>query len=228
MDSAVILANRCYTHLRAGQLEQCLEDSNQALRCLQAWPTARRPPKKPARPAGLDPPFLDDPTFKHPDQQKQGEVDWLMKHNGGSVKDLPSLPLEYEWVKDTAERDPNAWIAIRKKMPKATIDAIRKATVQLQDALYTRNPFVIREQAKLALDLNRVGAGPSAKAISQSEEYADKLQKHEDEKRLEREKEEEALREELEECVLEEELAPNRPGVACTGFGHLHPTERTR
>jgi len=87
---------------------------------------------------------------------------------------------------------------------------------------------ISREQAKLALDLNRVGEGPSAKAITQAEEYADKLEKHDKEKQLERERQEETLREELEECVLEEELAPNRAGVACTGFGHLHPTERTR
>eukprot|EP00971_Amphidinium_carterae_P300408 5968783-Amphidinium_carterae.3 len=33
-------------------------------------------------------------------QVKQGEVDWLMKHQGGGTDTLPELPVEYEWVKD--------------------------------------------------------------------------------------------------------------------------------
>ena len=29
----------------------------------------------------------EDPTFVHPDQQNQGEREWLMKHNGGNAKE---------------------------------------------------------------------------------------------------------------------------------------------
>lgn len=151
-----------------------------------------------------------------------------MKHSGGTVKDLPPLPVEYEWVKDAAEKSDNAWIAIRKKMPKATIDAIRRATVQLQDVLYTRRPFLIRQQVEVAIEQNKAGEGPSAKAIHQSQEYADKLEEHEKEKQLEFKKQDEDLQQEFQECRLEEELAPVRSGVAKAGFGHGHPTERTR
>jgi len=227
-ESAVIHANRCFARLRAGQLQECLADSEAALQCLRMWPTARRPPATPSRPSRLDPPYIDDPTFKHPDQQKQGEVDWLMKHSGGSTKDLPTLPSEYEWIKDAAEKSDNAWIAVRRKMPQATIDTIRKATRELQDVLYLRKPYAVREQVRVAIEQNKAGEGPSAKAIRQAEEYADRLEEHEKEKRLEREKQEDALRQEHEETVLEEVLAHTRSGVAQTGFGHSHPVERTR
>merc|ERR1711974_446669 len=107
---------------------------------------ARSAPKAPSRPARLDPPLLDDPTFVHPDSVKQGEVDWLMKHSGGdpSKEALPPLPSEYEWVRDTAEKNDHSWIAIRKKMSKVVQDAIRTSTRELQDALYLRNPKAIR------------------------------------------------------------------------------------
>lgn len=42
-----------------------------------------------------------------------------MKHNGGGVKELPGLPDDYEWIKDAAEKDANAWIAVKKRMSKA-------------------------------------------------------------------------------------------------------------
>jgi len=229
-DSAVLYANRCHAKLRAGKLQECLADSELVLQALRRWPTARRAPKKPERPAGLEPPFIDDPTFKHPDEQKQGEesVDWLMKHGGGTWKDLPSLPPDYEWVKDAAEKADDSWIAIRKKMPKATQDAIRRATVNLQDVLYTRKPSIIREHIERAIDLNKQGEGPSNKAIRQSTEYAEKLEEHE-KSREAREKEEEAeLRQELEQDDLEDQMADNRSGVANSGFGHGHPVESSR
>jgi len=227
-ESAVIFANRCFVKLQAGQLHNCIKDADTALHCLRQWPAARRAPKPPARPSRLDPPYLDDPTFKHPNEVKQGDVDWLMKHNGGTRHDLPDLPPEYEWVKDAAERDENAWIAVRKKMTKATIDAVRRATVQLQDALYARNPQVILEQLKLASDLNKAGEGPSNKALYQANEYVKKLQDHLEEKASERETVELELKQEMEECDLEELLAPVRSGVAQTGFGRNHPVEKTR
>jgi len=226
--SAVIVANRTFARLRAGQYQECVEDGATALDLLKQWPTARRAPKKPERPAHLDPPFLDDPTFTHPDQQKQGEVDWLMKHGGGSSKDLPSLPLEFEWVKDVAEKNENSWIAIRKKMPKATIDAIRRATVKLQDVLYTRNPRLVREQIEVAIEENRAGEGPSGKAIRESGEFADKLEAYEKERETEREKELEEARQEIEDYDLDAALAATRTGVAQTGFGRGHPLERTK
>merc|ERR1719253_377346 len=109
-ESAVVYANRCFAHLRAGHLEQSVKDADKALDLLKQWPVARRAPKAPARPTRLDPPMLDDPTFVHPDEKKQGEVDWLMKHSGGDTSNLPALPPEYEWVKDVAEKgNDNAW-----------------------------------------------------------------------------------------------------------------------
>ncbi|CAK0902885.1 unnamed protein product, partial [Prorocentrum cordatum] len=158
-----------------------------------------------------------DPTFKHPDEQNQKEVDWLMKHGGGTVENLPSLPVEYEWIKDANESG-DAWIAVRKKMPKATIDAIRQATVKLQDALYTRQPDVIRDHVKLAIELNRAGEGPSNKAIHQAEEYAGKLEEHEKERAAEREREENELKEELEDRVGREAV-PRRELVCALGLG---------
>mmetsp|Transcript_54545 Transcript_54545/g.157738 ORF Transcript_54545/g.157738 Transcript_54545/m.157738 type:complete len:596 (+) Transcript_54545:1-1788(+) len=225
---AVIYANRSFARLRAGRSEACIDDGKAALEKLKEWPTARRAPKRPVLAARLDPPFLDDPTFKHPDEVKQGEVDWLMKHGGGNWKDLPSLPPEYEWVKDVAEKQDNAWIAIRKKMPKVTIDAIRRATSKLQDVLYSRNPRVIRAHLEVAIEENKAGEGPSNKALRQSEEYAEKLEVHEKEREAEREEERtEAIRE-IEDFDLDEAVAAVRSGVAQTGFGHGHPVERTR
>lgn len=176
----------------------------------------------------MDPPYLDDPTFKHPDEVKQGEADWLMKHNGGTSKDLPELPPEYEWVKDTAEKNDNAWIAIKKKMTRHTIEAIRRATTQLQDALYTRNPNAIRQQLPASIDLNKTGLGPSNKAIREAQEYCEKLDEYAKEQEAERQKQEEELKQELETCDLQDELASMRSGVARAGFGRSHPVENTR
>mmetsp|Transcript_43628 Transcript_43628/g.102885 ORF Transcript_43628/g.102885 Transcript_43628/m.102885 type:complete len:832 (-) Transcript_43628:60-2555(-) len=227
-DSAVLLSNRCFAHLRAGNLQACLADGEQVLALLKQWPIARRAPKAPARPSRLDPPYLDDPTFKHPDEVKQGEVEWLMKHQGGGSDALPELPPEYEWVKDVAEKSDDAWIAIKKKMSKATIDRIRRATSQLQDALYTRNPQVIREQVEIAIPLNKAGEGPSSKAIHQCSEYAQKLEDHARDQEQEKAREEGELRQEVEECDLTEELALMRRGRARAGFSASHPTESLR
>ncbi|CAE8705742.1 unnamed protein product [Polarella glacialis] len=227
-ESAVVHANRCFARLKAGQLRECLEDADAALGLLRRWPTAQRAPKAPARPTRLDPPYLDDPTFKHPDQAKQNEVDWLMKHNGGSTKDLPGLPPEYEWVKDAAEKGDTAWIAVRRKMPKIVIDAIRQTTGHLQDAMYTRQPILIRQQVVVAIDQNKGGEGPSYKAIKQAEEYATKLEEHDKEREADREKEEADARQEAAEFDLEENLAPRRVGLGQAGFGHGHPLSRTR
>ena len=37
----------------------------------------------------------EDPTFVHPDQQNQGEREWLMKHNGGNAKEPREFWLRY-------------------------------------------------------------------------------------------------------------------------------------
>lgn len=224
-ESAVLYANRSLVRLRMGKLPESEQDAETALHYLKQWPVSRKAPKGPARPARLEPPYLDDPTFKHPDEVKQGEVDWLMKHNGGTSQDLPPLPPEYEWIKDVAEKSDNAWIAVRKKMSKAAIDAIRDATRQLQDALYTRCPRTIRDQVTHASDLNRTGEGPSSKAIIQAEEYAKKLEDHAKERVAEQLQEQEELQRDLNECQLEEELAFSRPGVVRVGFCRGHPVE---
>jgi len=227
-ENAVIAANRCQAHLRAGQIRECLQDADAALEALKRWPCASKAPKLPSRPARLDPPYLDDPTFVHPDKQKQGEVDWLMKHSGGSVKDLPGLPDEYEWVKDVAEQNDNAWIAVKRKMSKITIDAIKRATSQLQDTLYMRKPWVIRQQVEVAIDQNKAGEGPSAKAIGQAKDYASKLEEHEAEQEAERAKLEADKQQEVDEFDLEESLSSRRSGLGQTGFGLSHPVEKTR
>lgn len=227
-ESAVVYANRCFARLRADDLHGCIEDADATLNYLKQWPIARRAPKKPSRPARLDPPMLDDPTFSHPDSVKQGEVDWLMKHSGGDSKNLPPLPQEYEWIKDVSEKNDDAWIAIRKKMSKATIDAIKESTRVLQDTTYTRNPRVILDQVQYAIELNKHGEGPSAKAITQAEEYAKKLEAHFKEVEAERLQDEEQIRQEIEECDLEECLDLTRTGVARTGFSRTHPVECTQ
>eukprot|EP00440_Ansanella_granifera_P036408 gb/GFBE01039507.1/.p1 GENE.gb/GFBE01039507.1/~~gb/GFBE01039507.1/.p1 ORF type:complete len:1003 (+),score=281.85 gb/GFBE01039507.1/:1-3009(+) len=227
-ESAVIFANRSFAQLRAGQLKECLRDADAALEAMKRWPCANKAPKAPARPTRLDPPYLDDPTFKHPDQQNQGERDWLMKHNGGSTKDLPGLPPEYEWIKDVAEKNDNAWIAVRRKMPQAVIDAIKRNTAQLQDAVYMRQPYVIRQQIEVAISQQKAGEGPSNQAIKQAEDYAVKLEENDKEQEAEREKEEALKKQEADEFDLEEALAPRRSGLGQAGFGHNHPVERTR
>jgi len=225
-ESAGVRANRCFAKLRAGKLEASLEDGEAAIGFLKRWPVATRAPKKPAKPARLDPPYVDDPTFKHPDEAVQKEHDWLMKHGGGTKDNLPSLPPEYEWVKDAAEKD--QWIAIRKKMTQRAIDTVKRNTRQLQDAVYARNHKLIREAIVCGLDTNRVGEGPSDRALRQAEDYAQKVEDYEKERDLEKQKDDELLRQELEECDLEQQLTPNRSGVAQTGFSRAHPVEKTR
>jgi len=227
-ESAVVYANRCIANLRAGKLEECINDANTALTFLKQWPAARKAPKPPARPTRLDPPMLHDPTFTHPDEKKQGEVDWLMKHSGGDSSNLPALPPQYEWVKDVAEKNDNAWIAIRKKMSKATMDAIRDSTKALQETLYSRNARVIREHLKSALDLNRHGEGPSDRALTQAEEYAQKVDEYQKEQDAERERDEAQIKQEIEEFDLEEALDPSRVGVAKAGFARANPVECTQ
>lgn len=227
-ESAVLFANRSFAHLQDGRLQECIADAEEGLRCLRLWPTARKAPDGPVRPSRLDPPYLDDPTFKHPDQLKQGEVDWILKHSGGCQKDLPAIPPEYEWVKDVAEKNDNAWIAIRRKFAKATIDAIRRATTELQDAMYTRRPLAIHQQIQVAMDQNRAGEGPSARAIRQAEEYAVKLEEHEKDTAAARAKLEEQIRLEASDFSLEDSLAALRAGRAQQGFALSHPVERTR
>ncbi|CAL1144882.1 unnamed protein product [Cladocopium goreaui] len=232
-ECAVVMANRCLAHLQTSQLQQCLEDASMALSALKRWPVARSI-KKPKRPTRLDPPYLDDPTFVHPDKQNQGEREWLMKHNGGNAKELPGLPDEYEWIKDVAEKNENAWIAVKKRMSKVTFDAIKRATAELQDALYTRQPEVIRQQMEVAKDQNKVGEGPSSKAILQAEDYAKKLEDYAKEQEAQREHEEavtkigEELRQEAAELDLTEALVPSRAGRSQAGFASSHPLQRSR
>jgi len=226
-ECAVVMANRCLAHLQTSQLQQCLEDASMALMALKRWPVARAV-KAPKRPTRLDPPYLDDPTFVHPDKQNQGEREWLMKHNGGNAKELPGLPDEYEWIKDVAEKNENAWIAVKKRMSKVTFDAIKRATAELQDALYTRQPEVIRQQMEVAKDQNKVGEGPSSKAILQAEDYAKKLEDYAKEQEAQREHEEEELQKEATEVDLKEALVPSRAGRSQAGFASSHPLQRSR
>jgi tetratricopeptide (TPR) repeat protein len=227
-ESAVIYSNRCFAHLRAGNLQECINDADQALEFLKLWPVARSAPKAPSRPTRLDPPYLDDPTFVHPDSAKQGEIDWLMKHSGGDASQLPPLPAEYEWVKDTAEKNDYSWIAIRKKMSKATMDAVRDSTRQLQESLYSRNPKIIRDHMAIALDANKHGEGPSHIAIRQAEEFAQKIEDHDREVEAARLIEEEEARQEMERYDFEASLDPVRSGVAKAGFVRSHPVVSTQ
>mmetsp|Transcript_75705 Transcript_75705/g.133692 ORF Transcript_75705/g.133692 Transcript_75705/m.133692 type:complete len:802 (+) Transcript_75705:188-2593(+) len=227
-ESAVIQANQCFARLRAGQLKECVEDADLALENLKRWPVPSKAPKAPARPARLDPPYLDDPTFIHPDKQNQGEREWLLKHSGGEVKNLPSIPDDYEWIKDAAEKNDNAWIAVKKRLTKASIDAIKAATHQLQDALYLRQPYIIKQAVEVAIAQNKDKEGPSNKAIQQAMEYQTKLEEHEKEKEAEREKEEAEEKKEVDEFDLEEALNPRRTGVGQAGFSTGHPVENTR
>lgn len=226
--AACVRANRCFARLRAGQLGGSVEDADAALESLKRWPVAMRAPKKPARPARLDPPYLDDPTFKHPDEQVQGEVDWLMKHGGGSGADLPAIPPEYEWVKDASEKRDDAWIAIRKKMSRQAIETVKRNTTQLQDVVYARNPRLIRQQLPISMDTNRVGEGPSDKAIRQAGEYCEKLEAYEKEQEAEREQEKVDRENEIEEADFEKAFAPVKSGLGQLGFGRAHPVEKTR
>jgi len=207
------------------KLEECVNDADVALESLVQWPSAKKQPKPPARPQRLQPPYLDDPTFKHPDEAAKDEVDWLMKHSGGATSDLPPLPPEYEWVKDAAEKNDNAWIAVKKKMSKHTADAIRRSTQDLQDTLYTRHVSQILDKVVHAKELNKHGEGPSAKAIRQSEEYAAELQKYFDQREEERAAEEEAERKMLEDYDLEKALSG---AGSATAFGRTHPVEKAR
>lgn len=131
--------------------------------------------------------------------------------------------------RDAGEKDPNSWIAVRRKMTKHTLDAIRKNTGVLQDALYTRSWVHILSQVSVSEGTNRVGEGPSDKALRQALEYADKLEEYareqaelvsNKERGLEREMEEEADR-------LEEALAAD--GASAPGaFQRRHPVEKSR
>jgi tetratricopeptide (TPR) repeat protein len=227
-DTAGVLSNRCFVRLRAGQTGPCLTDAETTIDCLKRWPVPGRAPRRPARPTRLDPPYLDDPTFKHPDDVKQGEVDWLMKHGGGTVKDLPPIPPEYEWVKDVHEKGDDQWIAVRKKMTKAAIDTIKRNTMQLQDVVYSRSARLIREQVPISEDTNKQGEGPSSRAICQATDYATKLEEHEKEREAEREQEEARRRLELEDCDLEQAFSVVRSGAAQAAFARTHPVEKTR
>lgn len=226
-ENAVVFANRSFARLRAEQLNECICDADNAMNLLKQWSVPSRGPKMPARPSRLEPPYLDDPSFVHPNDQKH-EVDWLMKHGGGTKADLPSIPPEYEWVKDAAEKDDNSWIAVRRKRTKHQLDAIKNSTKELTDSLYTRNPAVIREQIKVALSLNKIGEGPSNKAMNQAEEYARKLEEHDAEMETERQREAEEQKRDIEEFNLEQTLAPVRSGTAHHAFTREHPVERTR
>jgi len=144
------------------------------------------------------------------------------------VKNLPSIPDDYEWIKDVAEKNDDAWIAVKKRLTKATIDAIKAATSQLQDAMYLRKPYIIRQAIEVAIAQNKDKEGPSNKAINQAMEYATKLEEHEKEKAAEQEKEEAEAKQEVAEFDLEEALAPRRTGLGQAGFGSNHPLEKTR
>lgn len=113
-------------------------------------------------------------------------------------------------------------------MSKATMDAIRDSTKALQETLYSRNARVIREHLKTALDLNRHGEGPSDRALSQAEAYAEKVDEYQKEQDAEREREEAQMKQEIEEFDLEEALDPTRVGVAKAGFARPNPVECTQ
>eukprot|EP00434_Breviolum_minutum_P008874 symbB.v1.2.007825.t1/scaffold463.1/size291460/6 len=113
-------------------------------------------------------------------------------------------------------------------MSKVTFDAIKRATAELQDALYTRQPPLIRQQIEVARDQNKVKEGPSSKAILQAEEYARKLEDYEKDQEAQREQEEAELRQEAADLDLAEALVPSRAGKSQAGFASNHPLQRAR
>merc|ERR1712070_132131 len=70
--------------------------------------------------------------------------------------------------------------------------------------------------------------GPSGKALSQAQQYADKVEAHMKEQEAERLQEEAQLKQELEEYDLEGALDPSRTGVAKAGFVRSNPVECTQ
>lgn len=101
-----------------------------------------------------------------------------MKHSGGSTADLPPLPPEYEWVRDASEKSNDAWIAVKKKLTRDVVEAMRRNIGQLQDAVFSRKVDIIRDTIERAKAQNQDGVGPCAKAIKQAEEYVEKLDEH--------------------------------------------------
>merc|ERR1711988_83654 len=108
------------------------------------------------------------------------------------------------------------------------MDAIRDSTKALQETLYSRSAVSIREHLKQAIELNRHGEGPSAKALKQAEDYAEKVDKYMQEQEAERQREVDELRQEIEGYNLEEALDPSRMGVAKAGFVRNNPVECTQ
>lgn len=176
-DSGVLFANRCLIKLQNKDWDGAIADGKLALEKLAQWPTARlQPPKLPARPQRLDPPTVIDHTFRPQVRKDEKDTrDWLMKHSGGSEKDLPPLPPEYEWIRDAGEKSDDAWIAVKRKLTKEVVDSMRRNIGLLQDALFSRKVDVIREAVRSARNQNEDGIGPCAAAIRQAEEYVEKL-----------------------------------------------------
>merc|ERR1711988_1867784 len=108
------------------------------------------------------------------------------------------------------------------------MDAIRDSTKALQETLYSRSAVSIREHLKQAIELNRHGEGPSAKALKQAEDYAEKVDKYMQEQEAERQREVDELRQEIGDYNLVEALDPSRAGVAKAGFVRNNPVECTQ
>ena len=70
----VLCANRTFVKLQINDLEGALQDAEETTKLLALWPVARSAPKKPEKPQRLDPPTLEDHTFRNPNVKKHEQV----------------------------------------------------------------------------------------------------------------------------------------------------------
>ncbi|CAD7936732.1 unnamed protein product [Amoebophrya sp. A120] len=226
-ENAVVCANRSFVKLQAMDIEGCLQDADTTCDLLARWPVARNAPKLPEKPQRLDPPTLEDHTFRNPNASKTDEKDWLMKHHG-SPNDgkLPDIPEEFEWVRDASEKKDEAWIAVRKKLTRDQITAIRAKITKFQEALYTRNIDVIDAAIETARQENLAKEGPCSEALHQAGEYRMKLSEYLDEQKKRAELDQEKMKEEDRTSTefFERSLIATQPGC----FRRDHPCEKTR
>ncbi|CAD7959872.1 unnamed protein product [Amoebophrya sp. A25] len=231
-ENAVLCANRCLSKLQAGQVDDCLQDADETARLLALWPVPRGAPKLPEKPQRLDPPTLEDHTFRNPVGKKakgEDERDWLMKHSGGIAEGgkLPDIPDDFEWVRDASEKNDEAWIAVRKKLKREQIESIRAKINRLQEALYSRKLDQIDAAMEIAKKENFQKEGPSNEALHQAAVYRNQLAAFLDEQKQKADAERDTRIEEEKTSAsfFERSLcATQLPGC----FRRDHPVERTR
>jgi len=231
-ENAVVCANRSFCKLQMGDLSGCLEDAEISMKKLGQWPVARNAPKRPERPTRLDPPTLEDHTFRNPHKKKEeDEKDWLMKHSGSGQTDtsqLPPIPPDFEWMKDMTDKNDDSWIAVRKKLTREQIESIRAKIGKLQEALYTRNLEEIDAAVKIAGEQNAKHDGPSNEAIRQAIDYRRKLEEYYDEEAQKLEEKKKTLDKEFENANAEQDLSIDAERTAPGCFQRAHPVEKTR